>query len=117
MGKLTTHVLDTATGAPGKGIRVDLYRQADNEWTLIKTSHTNDDGRCDDPLLDGDSFSKGQIELHFHVGAYFDNSGVALPEPKFLDEVVLRFGIADTEAHYHGPLLISPFGYSTYRGS
>ncbi|MDF2366106.1 hydroxyisourate hydrolase [Sneathiella sp.] len=117
MGKLTTHVLDTASGAPGKGIRIDLFRQTDNEWLLVKTAHTNADGRCDEPLLEGDAFSPGQYELLFHAGQYFDGNGLALPEPKFLDEVVLRFGIADTTEHYHVPLLISPFGYSTYRGS
>ncbi|MCC3304467.1 hydroxyisourate hydrolase [Sneathiella sp. HT1-7] len=117
MGKLTTHVLDTAAGTPGEGIRVELYRQAGNEWKLIKTTHTNADGRCDAPLIEGDSFSKGEFELHFHAGDYFDRQDIALPEPKFLNEVVLRFGIADTEAHYHVPLLISPYGYSTYRGS
>ena len=117
MGKLTTHVLDTAAGTPGEGIRIDLFRQTENDWSLIKTAHTNADGRCDEPLLEGSSFTQGQYELHFHAGAYFDQKGLALPEPKFLDEVVLRFGISDSEAHYHVPLLISPFGYSTYRGS
>jgi|TARA_R110000772_G_scaffold52998_5_gene121354 5-hydroxyisourate hydrolase len=117
MGKLTTHVLDTAAGKPGMGIRVDLYRVADSERTLIDTRHTNSDGRCDTPLLEGTKFERGQYELLFHVGAYFEASGVTLPEPKFLDEVVLRFGIADAETHYHVPLLISPYSYSTYRGS
>ncbi|MBO0334155.1 hydroxyisourate hydrolase [Sneathiella sp. CAU 1612] len=117
MGKLTTHVLDTTAGAPGEGIQIELFRQTDNQWTLIETRRTNADGRCDEPLLEGDSFSQGQYELHFHVGPYFDQSGLVLPNPKFFDEVVLRFGIADAEEHYHVPLLISPFGYSTYRGS
>ncbi|MZR31328.1 hydroxyisourate hydrolase [Sneathiella litorea] len=117
MGKLTTHVLDTAAGAPGKGIRIDLFRLTSDDRKLITTGYTNADGRCASPLLEGDAFSCGQYELLFHVGPYFEGTGISLPEPKFLDEVVLRFGIANTNEHYHVPLLISPYGYSTYRGS
>lgn len=115
MGKLTTHVLDTASGRPGQGITVALYRTAPRR-ELIKTVVTNDDGRCDAPLLAGDEFENGNYELVFHAGEYFDRQGVALPDPKFLDEVVIRFGISSDE-HYHVPLLISPFSFSTYRGS
>lgn len=115
MGKLTTHVLDTAAGRPGQGITVELYRTAPRR-ELIKAVVTNDDGRCDAPLLAGDEFKTGEYELVFHAGDYFDRQGVALPDPKFLDQVVIRFGISSDE-HYHVPLLISPFSFSTYRGS
>ena len=117
MGKLTTHVLDTAAGKPGKGIRIDLFRLTESGWALLGTCHTNADGRCDAPLLEGEALSRGSYELLFYVGPYFEQSGLTLPEPKFLDEVVIRFGISDDGAHYHVPLLISPYGYSTYRGS
>ncbi|MEX1034687.1 MAG: hydroxyisourate hydrolase, partial [Sneathiella sp.] len=108
MGKLTTHVLDTASGTPGMGIRIDLYHLSGNDRTLIDTRYTNSDGRCDTSLLEGEKFVRGQYELLFHVGSYFEQSALTLPEPKFLDEVVLRFGIADADAHYHVPLLVSP---------
>ncbi|GLQ06152.1 hydroxyisourate hydrolase [Sneathiella chinensis] len=117
MGKLTTHILDTSAGLPGKGIRIELYRLIDDSWELIKTTTSNDDGRCSSPLLEGDAFQAGQYELVFYAGDYFDGQGLDLPEPKFLDEVVLRFGIADPDQHYHVPLLVSPYSYSTYRGS
>jgi 5-hydroxyisourate hydrolase len=115
MGRLTTHVLDTAHGRPGDGITVDLYRIGPARQQVTRAV-TNKDGRCDQPLLDGKSFKVGQYELVFHVGEYFADRGVALPMPRFLDEVIIRFGIAADE-HYHVPLLISPYGYSTYRGS
>jgi|SRR5215470_2678291 len=116
MGRLTTHVLDTARGRPGAGIRIDLYRIGTGREPLAQTT-TNDDGRCDKPLLEGDGLKTGAYELVFHVGPYFAGHGVAQPEPRFLDEVVIRFGIARADEHYHVPLLISPYGYSTYRGS
>jgi 5-hydroxyisourate hydrolase len=115
-GYLTTHVLDTALGCPGKGIRIDLYAIAGESRTFIRSLVTNDDGRTDTPILPKEEFRTGTYELVFHAGAYFDAAGVTLPEPKFLDQVPLRFGISE-EAHYHVPLLVSPFGYSTYRGS
>ena len=117
MGKLTTHVLDTSAGKPGTGIRISLFHLTDNAKNLIKSSVTNTDGRTDAPLLEDATFDIGHYELVFHVGSYFDRAGLSLPAPKFLDEVVIRFGIADMDQHYHVPLLISPYGYSTYRGS
>ncbi len=117
MGKLTTHILDTSAGKPGKNVLVQLYFLNDDSWDLIKETTTNDDGRCDAPLLEGDALKTGQYELVFHAGKYFDDAGIDLPEPKFLDEIVLRFGVPNANEHYHVPLLMSPFSYSTYRGS
>ncbi len=117
MGKLTTHVLDTAQGRPGSGIRIALFRLSDGTRTALAHATTNADGRCDTPLLEGARFEAGRYELVFEEGAYFAASGIALPEPPFVDEVVLRFGIADPAAHYHVPLLVSPWSYGTYRGS
>jgi len=116
MGHLTTHVLDTAGGNPAAGVQIELYRAGDRETPLARAV-TNADGRCDQPLLSGDDFQRGEYELVFHAGDYFASSGVNLPEPRFLDRVVIRFGVADERQHYHVPLLISPFAYSTYRGS
>lgn len=115
-GYLTTHVLDAAHGRPGTNIKVALYR-IDAERTLIKQVVTNDDGRCDEQLLAGEAFVAGVYELVFNAGDYYRTLGVELPEPAFLDQVVLRFGIADETEHYHVPLLVSPYSYSTYRGS
>ncbi len=118
MTGLTTHVLDAAAGTPAKGLRIDLYRLEGGERLFVKTVVTNDDGRVDGgPILVGDSFLKGAYELEFHAGDYLRASGHQLPEPAFLDVIPIRFGIADTQAHYHVPLLLSPFSYSTYRGS
>jgi 5-hydroxyisourate hydrolase len=118
MGKLTTHVLDTAHGQPGAGIALRLYR-CDNHGQrhLLGAFVTNTDGRCDAPLLDADAFSVGSYELDFAVGDYFAALGVSMPTPRFLDVVTLRFGVSDASAHYHVPLLASPYAYSTYRGS
>ena len=116
MGRLTTHVLDTAHGRPGAGIKIDLYRVSPRREQLAQVT-TNADGRCDKPLLEGDGLKIGAYELVFHVGPYFAGNGMTLPEPRFLDEVVIRFGVARPDEHYHVPLLISPYGYSTYRGS
>jgi len=115
MSKLTTHVLDTAQGVPGAGIKVELF-QLNGESRLKKTVRTNADGRTDAPLLAGDEFEQGAWELHFHVGAYFAEAGQRMADPPFLDVVVLRFGIGSA-SHYHVPLLVSPWSYSTYRGS
>ena len=116
MGRLTTHVLDTARGVPGAGIRVALYR-AEAPTRMVATAVTNADGRCEAPLLEGEGLRAGVYELVFHVGDYFRDAGLDLPEPGFLDVVVIRFGIAEPAAHYHVPLLVSPWGYTTYRGS
>ncbi|KGM31850.1 hydroxyisourate hydrolase [Inquilinus limosus] len=116
-GRLTTHVLDTAHGRPGMGIAVALYRLDGDTRTLVTETRTNADGRCDAPLLAGDAFRPGTYELVFATGAYFRTAGVALADPPFLDQVPIRFGIAHADQHYHVPLLISPWSYSTYRGS
>ncbi len=116
MGQLTTHVLDTANGCPGSGIKVDLF-SVDGDHDLISSCITNSDGRCDQQLLAGDNFSAGIYELVFHIGAYFTATGAELDNPPFLDQVVIRFGIASEDQHYHVPLLVSPWAYSTYRGS
>ena len=116
MGFLTTHVLDTARGCAAPGVRIDLYGIGEDR-VLLNSATTNQDGRCDEPLLSESDFRSGEYELVFHAGDYFTSIGQSLPEPKFLDRVVIRFGIAHEDQHYHVPLLISPFGYSTYRGS
>ncbi len=117
MGKLTTHVLDTAHGRPGAGIAIELFRLEGDKREPLARAVTNGDGRCDEPLLEGDALRAGEYELVFHAGDYFAAAGVRVPEPRFVDRVVLRFGIADARAHYHVPLLVSPWAYSTYRGS
>ena len=113
MGRLTTHVLDTAAGRPAAGLKVVL-RRADGR--PLAEAITNQDGRLDRPLLDGADFAPGCYEIEFHVGAYFRARGVTLPDPAFLEVVPIRFGIAE-DVHYHVPLLVSPYAYSTYRGS
>jgi 5-hydroxyisourate hydrolase len=116
LGRLTTHVLDTALGKPAAGLAISL-RRAGKHGAALASFVTNADGRCDNPLLEGAAMEVGSYDLVFDAGAYFDRLGLSLPEPKFLDQVVIRFGIADPKAHYHVPLLLSPYGYSTYRGS
>lgn len=117
-GKLTTHVLDTMHGSPAAGMAVLLYRLgADGSAQELKRLTLNSDGRADAPLLAGEALQAGRYRLVFGVAAYFKGRGVQLPEPAFLDEVPLDFGIADTGGHYHVPLLASPWSYSTYRGS
>jgi 5-hydroxyisourate hydrolase len=116
-GYLTTHVLDTARGVPAQGIGITLFRLSGDGREKIAEAVTNDDGRTDSPILPKDRFATGSYELVFHTGAYLDASGVAPETPRFLDEIPIRFGISDPAAHYHVPLLLSPFGYSTYRGS
>lgn len=115
-GRLTTHVLDTAAGMPAKELSITLFRIENGAHHLLKSVVTNEDGRCDAPLLDGAEFSRGIYELVFAAGDYLRATHANLPEPAFLDEVPIRFGISE-EKHYHVPLLLSPFGYSTYRGS
>lgn len=113
-GRLTTHVLDTARGKPAEGLRIDLYRIDGDELHLVKSAQTNDDGRCDAPLLSGETIKAGTYELRFHAGDYL---GRTSDGPMFLDIIPIRFGLADEGAHYHVPLLLSPYSYSTYRGS
>ncbi|MBS1211349.1 MAG: hydroxyisourate hydrolase [Proteobacteria bacterium] len=115
MGRLSTHVLDTAHGCPAAGMAFALHRSGEAQPLL--TGVTNADGRCDQPLLSGTTLTAGQYELVFAVAEYFRTRGVELPEPPFLDKVTLAFGIADPAGHYHVPLLVSPWSYSTYRGS
>lgn len=116
-GYLTTHVLDTARGCPAEGIRIELYRIETDGRTFLHTLRTNADGRTDTPILPVEEFAAGTYELVFHAGAYLDESAPADPRgPRFLDVIPIRFGMTEP-AHYHVPLLLSPFGYSTYRGS
>ena len=117
MGFLTTHVLDTMNGCPAAGMRVALYRLDGDTPQLLRELTLDDDGRAGGPLLEGDAFQVGRYRLAFEVGAYFRARGAALPVPEFLDRVPLDFGVADATAHYHVPLLASPWSYSTYRGS
>ena len=113
---LTTHVLDTAHGVPAAGMGIELFSIEGNQRTRVKSVVSNRDGRCDGPLLAGEECRTGVWELVFHVAEYFRAQGLELPHPPFLDRVSLRFGIAAAE-HYHVPLLVSPWSYSTYRGS
>ena len=117
MGHLSTHVLDTANGCPAAGMQVNLLRIDGGRSDLIKSFTLNHDGRADGRLLEGATVVRGRYRLVFSVAAYFRASGAVLPEPPFLDEVPLDFGIADPQGHYHVPLLVSPWSYSTYRGS
>jgi len=118
MTGLTTHVLDTALGAPAKGVMIDVFRITDEVREYLKTVRTNAEGRTDGgSILEGEVFRRGTYEMVFHTGAYLKFTGQKLPEVLFLDIIPIRFGVADPAAHYHVPLLLSPFGYSTYRGS
>ena len=119
MGKLTTHVLDTVHGCPAANLTIELWSvdSKSGQKTLLKTITTNADGRTDAPLLINDEFNVGIYELVFVVGEYFAQKMPNLPDPPFLDRVPIQFGIADPTAHYHVPLLASPWSYSTYRGS
>ena len=118
MAGLTTHVLDTTRGKPAAGVEIELHAiGADGARKLVIRTVTNSDGRTDAPLIRPDDARIGQFELTFHIGAYFRALGTALAEPAFLDVVPIRFGIADPKAHYHVPLVATPWSYSTYRGS
>lgn len=116
-GYLTTHVLDTARGCPAAGLAIWLYRVSGNSHRKIAEAVTNGDGRTDAPILPPKDFKPGTYELVFHAGDYLRATGQATDDPLFLDQVPIRFGMADAAAHYHVPLLLSPYGYSTYRGS
>ena len=126
MGHLSTHVLDTTRGKPGAGIELVVQRLVDGRRETVSTAVTNHDGRCDNPLLEGDAFLAGEYEIQFSVGNYLKSTmqgnyqsadSDAAAGPQFLDTVVIRFGVQSSDEHYHVPLLISPFAYSTYRGS
>ncbi len=117
MGKLSTHVLDTTQGKPGAGVEIELYLVNAAGRTLLKRDATNQDGRCTTPLLEGEQMQSGQYELVFGAGDYFASQGVNLPAPRFVDRVVIAFGIADPGQNYHVPLVVTPWSYSTYRGS
>ena len=118
MGRLSTHVLDIQAGRPAAGVALELVRIGPNGAAVpVRTAQTNADGRTDAPQLAGPDLVAGVYELRFHAGAYFRARGEKLPEPAFLDVVPIRFGVADADGHYHVPLLVSPWAYSTYRGS
>jgi len=114
MAKLTTHVLDTTSGLPASTIKISLYKLIDGNSILVKNTITNSDGRCENPLLEGVEFLSGGYEIEFDVENYFNNNGT---DSNFLKDVVVRFYVSDSDNNYHVPLLISPFSYSTYRGS
>ena len=113
MTKLTTHVLDTMTGTPAPELRIDLYRIEGGDEQFLSSHKTNDDGRVDSPLFEGDDFAPGTYRLDFHAGNYLANNGGS----DFLNIIPIQFMISNTERHYHVPLLLSAYGYSTYRGS
>ncbi|EFG9152819.1 hydroxyisourate hydrolase [Escherichia coli] len=115
-GRLTTHVLDTASGKPAQGMKISLYAIDGDARSKIKDVTTNDDGRVDSPLLEGEAFRTGVFELVFFAGDYLRGAVKDLPDPLFLDQIPIRFGMSE-QKHYHVPLLISAYGYSTYRGS
>lgn len=114
-GRLTTHVLDLVAGEPAAGLLIELWRCSD--VVLLRSVVTNQDGRVDAPLLQGDDLRPGIYELRFHAGDYLRRGGADVAEPAFLDVIPIRFGIAHSDQHYHVPLLLSTYGYSTYRGS
>ena len=117
MGRLSTHVLDNANGKPARGVAIELFAvDGGNRRSVLRTV-TNADGRTDSPLMTGEAFRPGSYELVFEVGAYFKALGTPTADPPFLDSVPVRFTIAEPEGHYHVPLLVTPWSYSTYRGS
>ena len=116
MGQLTSHVLDTMHGTPAAGIKIDLFSLEEGR-VQVKSIVTNADGRCEQPMLNAEEFKSGQWELVFYVGDYFASKNVSAGDTPFLGEVPVRFGISDSDAHYHVPLLVSPWSYTTYRGS
>lgn len=114
---LTTHMLDVVNGRPAAGVRIDFSALDGDAYRLIRTVHTNEDGRNAEPLLTAETIKVGQYQLVFHIAEYFAKAGVVLPNPPFLDKAVIQFGISDAGSHYHVPLLASPWTYTTYRGS
>ncbi len=117
MGRLSTHVLDTSSGQPAAGMRIDFLERSGDHYQLLKTLRTNPDGRTDEPVMTAEVMRVGEFELVFHVADYYRGRRVTLSEPPFIDRVPIRFGIHDRTAHYHVPLLCSPWSYTTYRGS
>jgi 5-hydroxyisourate hydrolase len=117
MARVSTHVLDTARGAPAAGVRIDLHVVENGARRQVASAITNADGRTDAPLLSGDRLEPGVYEITFHAGEYFRRIGLTLSDPPFIDEVLIRIGIADAAGSYHVPLLLAPYGYTTYRGS
>jgi 5-hydroxyisourate hydrolase len=117
VARISTHILDVSRGTPAAGVGVELYRVTDGSRQLVSSGVTNADGRTTEPLLSEPSLPDGVFELVFHAGPYFEALGIPLTDPPFLDRVVIRFGVADKAGSYHVPLLLSPYGYSTYRGS
>lgn len=116
MGQLTTHVLDISGGRPAAGIRIELHELTGAASSLVNSTSTGADGRCPAPLMAADRFRAGRYALTFYVAEYFRGRGVELPEPAFIEEAVIRIGVAQAQAHYHVPLLITPWSYSVYRG-
>jgi 5-hydroxyisourate hydrolase len=117
MTRLTTHVLDVSAGTPAAGMRIELHATIGSPPRVLADVRTNFDGRCPHPLLEGAEFRVGRYALVFHVSEYFNARGIGLSDPPFLDRVTIEFGIADATSHYHVPLLVTPWSYSTYRGS
>jgi len=117
VARLSTHVLDLSRGVAAGGLAIDLHVIRDGLREHVTSATTNADGRTDAPLVTGDRLEVGVYELTFHAADYFRRAGVPLPEPPFLGDVVVRIGLADASGNYHVPLLLSPFGYSTYRGT
>ena len=116
MGRLTTHVLDLTRGKPAQGLEIELWSLEDDASVHLKTVQTNEDGRVDEPLLEGSVLVTGIYELRFKAGEYLRRQGLTLPDPLFLDIIPIRFGVAEPDSDYHIPLLLSAYGYSTYRG-
>jgi len=114
---LTTHMLDVASGKPAEGVRIDFSVLEGGGYRLIRTVHTNADGRNAEPLLTPETMKVGEYQLVFHLAEYFTKQGTVLPNPPFLDKAVIQFGMADATSHYHVPLLASPWSFTTYRGS
>jgi 5-hydroxyisourate hydrolase len=114
---LTTHMLDTANGKPAEGVKIDFSVLEGSAYKLIRTVHTNADGRNAEPLLTPENMKTGQYELVFYIGEYFTKLGTVLPNPPFLEKAVIQFGMADATSHYHVPILATPWSYTTYRGS
>lgn len=117
MAKLSTHVLDTAKGIPAQGIKLEFFREEGSSRKLLKTLTTNSDGRTDELLLDDNTIEVGEYVIVFHVAEYFSDQTTSQKKPTFLNRIPLHFGICDASANYHVPLLVSPWSYSTYRGS